>query len=114
MEIVKKGWGYEKIICNSEFCGKLLHFNKGKRLSFHRHFVKEEYFYLHEGKLLLKYGYDDDIEKTQELILMPGDSFHVPPGLCHQLIALEESNLFEFSTHHEDSDSKKIIVGDQL
>jgi len=113
MEIVNKGWGYEKIIANSPlYCGKLLHFYKGKRLSFHYHCLKTETFYLAVGQILLKYSEGDKLEEAKELILYPGDSFDVPIGLRHQMIAIEESDLFEFSTQHFDSDSIRIIKGD--
>jgi quercetin dioxygenase-like cupin family protein len=74
--------------------------------------LKDEVFYLHSGKILLKYSLRDNIEEAEELILNPGDSFHVLIGLRHQMLALEESELFEFSTEHFDSDSYRIIRGD--
>jgi quercetin dioxygenase-like cupin family protein len=47
-----------------------------------------------------------------EKILLPGDSFHVYRGLRHQMIALQDTELFEFSTEHFDEDSYRIIKGD--
>ena len=53
IKIVPKGWGYEKWIVNTEeYCGKLLHFIKGKRCSWHYHILKDETFYVQEGKLM--------------------------------------------------------------
>ena len=47
IKIVPKGWGYEKWIVNTdEYCGKLLHFIKGKKCSWHYHKLKDETFYL--------------------------------------------------------------------
>ena len=110
---VHKGWGHEKWIVNKpEYCGKLLFFEAGKQCSWHYHKIKDEVFYLQSGKLLVRYGPDRDINKAQELILNPGESFHVPVGLNHQMEALEESELFEFSTQHFDEDSYRIIKGD--
>ena len=110
---VDKGWGHEKWIVNKEeYCGKLLFFNEGKRCSWHFHKLKDEVFYLQSGKLLVKYSDQDDIEKSEELILNPGENFHVYRGLRHQMIALEDSELFEFSTQHFDSDSPRIMKGD--
>lgn len=110
---VDKGWGYEKWIVNKpEYCGKLLFFEKGKQCSWHYHEQKDEVFYLQSGKLLVKYSDHDDIEKAKELTLNPGENFYVYPGLRHQMHALEESELFEFSTQHFDSDSLRIIKGD--
>ena len=113
IETIPKGWGYEKVIVNnSDYCGKILFFNKGKKCSWHFHNVKAETFYLRFGKLILKYGMDDDIEKSQQIILNPGDKFDIPIGLRHQMIALEDSELFEFSTQHFEEDSIRVIKGD--
>jgi len=113
IKIVPKGWGYEKWICNSEeYCGKLLHIIKGKKCSWHYHILKDETFYLQEGKLLVRYSDENDIEDAKELILEKGDKFHVYRGLRHQMFALEDCNLFEFSTQHFDSDSNRILKGD--
>lgn len=112
IEIVIKGWGHEKIIWNKEYCGKLLFFNKDKRCSFHKHLVKDEVFFLQSGRIHLRYGWSDNYEETEEVILEVGDSFHIPVGMRHQMTALETSELFEFSTHSEDSDSVRVIKGD--
>ena len=110
---VTKGWGYEKWIVNKpDYCGKLLFFEKGKKCSYHYHKLKDETFYLQSGKILLRYGDHDVLAASVELILNPGDKFYVYPGLRHQMIALEDSELFEFSTEHFDEDSYRIIKGD--
>ena len=113
MVYVQKGWGHEKWIVNkAEHCGKLLYFNKNKRCSWHFHKLKDEVFFLQSGKLMVKFSEKDDLENAQELILKPGDNFYVYPGLRHQMIALEDSELFEFSTQHFDEDSYRIVKGD--
>ena len=110
---VQKGWGYEKWIVNNEkYCGKILHFDKDKKLSWHYHKIKDETFYLQFGKILLRVGWNDDISNAKEVILEPGDGFHIPTGLRHQMQALEDSDLLEFSTQHFDEDSIRIIKGD--
>jgi len=110
---VDKGWGYEKWIVNKEeYCGKLLFFDKGKRCSWHFHKIKDEVFYLQSGLMTVYFGTDDDLNLSQTLTLHPGDNFHVPPGLRHQMVAIEDSELFEFSTEHFDEDSYRIIKGD--
>ena len=43
--------------------------------------------------------------------LFEGESFHIPTGLIHQIIGLEYTELFEFSTEHFDSDSYRILAG---
>jgi len=113
MKFVKKGWGYELWIVNKpEYCGKLLYFEKDKRCSWHFHKIKDEVFYLQSGKMIVKFSDNDDIENSEELLLTPGQNFYVYPGLKHQMIALEDSELFEFSTEHFDEDSYRIQKGD--
>ena len=113
IKFVKKGWGYEKWIVNKpEYCGKLLFFKEGKRCSWHYHKLKDEVFYLQSGLLMLYYSDHDDITNAKQVLLKPGDSFHIYVGLRHQMVAFEDSELFEFSTQHFDSDSFRIIKGD--
>ena len=113
MKFVQKGWGYEKWIVNKkEYCGKLLYFDKGKRCSWHHHEIKDEVFYLQSGKMIVKFSEKDDIMDAEEILLEPGQNFYVYPGLRHQMIALEASELFEFSTEHFDEDSYRVIKGD--
>ena len=113
MKIVEKGWGHEKWIVNKEeYCGKLLFLREGKRCSWHYHVLKDEVFYVQSGKILIKFSEDDDIEGASELILNQGENFHVHRGLRHQMIALEDTELFEFSTQHFDSDSHRVMRGD--
>ena len=113
IKIVPKGWGYEKWIVNTdEYCGKLLHFIKGKKCSWHYHKLKDETFYLQEGKLLVRYSDKENLDEANEVILERGDKFHVYRGLRHQMFAMEDTDMFEFSTQHFDSDSHRIIKGD--
>jgi len=45
-------------------------------------------------------------------ILEPGDVFYVPPGLRHAMYGLLDTEMFEFSTYHEDEDSYRVLKGD--
>tara|TARA_Y100000593_G_C4239080_1_gene301148 strand:- start:92 stop:451 length:360 start_codon:yes stop_codon:yes gene_type:complete len=113
IKFVSKGWGFEKWIVNcEEYCGKLLYFVKGKKCSWHYHKLKDEVFYVQSGKILVKYSDYENITTADEVILTPGDNFHVYRGLKHQMIALEDTELFEFSTQHFDEDSHRIERGD--
>jgi quercetin dioxygenase-like cupin family protein len=49
-----------------------------------------------------------DIKK---IILHGGDNFHIPLERVHQMIALEDSELIEFSTHDSPEDSFRVIKG---
>jgi len=113
IEHIPKGWGYEKWIVNKkEYCGKLLFIKKGKKCSWHYHILKDETFYLHSGKIMLYYSDNDDFLQAKSLILNPGDKFHIYRKLRHQMLALEDSDLYEFSTEHFDEDSYRVIKGD--
>jgi len=111
---VSKGWGYEKWIVNKkEYCGKLLFFFKGKKCSWHFHKVKDETFYIQSGRIKL-YWHDhkDDLSSAHVRVLEKGDTWHVPVGQRHRMEALEDTELFEFSTEHFDEDSYRIEKGD--
>jgi mannose-6-phosphate isomerase-like protein (cupin superfamily) len=109
---VDKGWGHELWIVNKDYCGKLLHFEAGKKCSWHFHRLKDEVFFLHSGRLRVRFGHGDDLSAASSVLLLPGMAFAVPPGLRHQMEAEESSDLFEFSTHHDEADSIRIVKGD--
>lgn len=112
-KIYKKGWGYEKWIINFDlYCGKILFFNSGKKCSWHYHENKTETFYLQSGKLIVYTSPYDNLESAVETYLLPGESMHIRPKIRHQMVALEDSELFEFSTEHFEDDSIRIIKGD--
>ena len=113
VEIHLKGWGHEIWIMNFEkYCGKILVFNSGKKCSWHYHKEKEETFYVAKGSFKILYGPGDDLRQAESLILSPGEAFHVMPTLRHQMIALEDSELFEISSTHNESDSYRVEKGD--
>ena len=49
---------------------------------------------------------------VREFDLFEGECMDVAPVLVHQMEALEDSELFEFSTEHFESDSYRVIKGD--
>jgi len=127
MVFVPKGWGWERWIVNNEkYCGKLLYLAKNRRCSLHYHKLKDETFYLQSGKI--KLYFTDDLQKLEKffkqhvlaqidefldsIILNPGDNFYILPGRVHQMVALRDSELFEFSTQHFEDDSYRIVKGD--
>jgi quercetin dioxygenase-like cupin family protein len=113
INFVPKGWGFEKWIVNTEeYCGKLLYFVKGKKCSWHYHKLKDETFYIQSGKILLKYSDGDEMAYADEIVLNRGDKFHIYRGLRHQMFALEDTELFEFSTQHFEEDSYRLLKGD--
>ncbi len=105
---INKIWGKELIIVNNEsYCGKLLCFKRGSKLSNHFHLVKDETFYVLQGQLVMYYFNLIDASKLKKTLNV-GDVVDIPKGTPHKLEALEDSIIVEFSTHHEDSDSYRI------
>ena len=111
---VPKGWGEELIIENNEmYCGKLLIFKKGCRFSMHYHLIKDETWYVQEGKF--KYRWiDTETAELHEVELKEGDVVRQRVGQPHQLIALTNGTVFEVSTQHFDSDSYRVVRGDVI
>ncbi len=113
VRIVPKGWGREVWITNGElYCGKILEILKGKRCSLHYHKLKTESFYLRSGRLRVRVKETPESEVTEEFELEAGECMDVPAGLVHQMEALEDAELYEFSTQHFDSDSHRLVRGD--
>ena len=109
---VEKGWGHEIIFANNEkYCGKVLHFKKGARFSMHFHIVKQETWYVSSGKFIFK-KIDTRTADIQQVELLPGSCVTNNIGEPHQLICIEEGDIFEVSTEHFDSDSYRVMKGD--
>jgi len=111
-EIVKKGWGKEIIFVNNdEYCGKILSFEKGKKFSMHYHLKKKETWYVSKGRFILIWV-ETENGVTHVEYLNVGDVITNERGEPHQLIALEDSDVFEVSTKHYDEDSFRMWKGD--
>ena len=109
VRVVPKAWGREVWIVNGElYCGKILEIQKGKRCSLHFHKLKTESFYLRAGRLKVRVQESPASGMIEEFELMVGECMDIPPGLVHQMEALEDAELYEFSTQHFDSDSHRI------
>ena len=106
-KIVKKVWGHEEIIANRNYCGKKLILNKGFRCSMHYHKNKDETFYILAGKVLME-------TDNKKQIMLPGHSILITPNTKHRFTGLEPSEIIEFSTHHDDSDSYRDEVSGKI
>jgi mannose-6-phosphate isomerase-like protein (cupin superfamily) len=113
VKVVPKGWGREVWLVNNElYCGKILEILKGKRCSLHFHKLKTESFYLRAGRLRVYVRDSPTADGVEDFELSAGECMDIPRGLVHQMLALEDSELFEFSTQHFDSDSYRLAAGD--
>ena len=109
---VKKGWGSELIFAtNDKYCGKLLKFNTGAKFSMHFHSEKDETWYVLSGQFIVRL-IDTKTADVQEQELSPGDVWHNPPLLPHQIICLEEGTLIEVSTPDSVEDNYRVGKGD--
>ena len=108
---IPKGWGNELIIENNEmYCGKLLRFKGGCKFSMHYHMNKDECWYVEDGEFIYRW-IDTEIAEMNEVELKVGDVVRQRPGQPHQLEAIIDGTIFEVSTHHEDSDSYRVMKG---
>jgi mannose-6-phosphate isomerase-like protein (cupin superfamily) len=109
---VPKGWGEEIIIENNEkYCGKILIFKQGCKFSMHYHMNKDETWWVEYGEFLYRW-IDTETAEMNETKLREGDIVRQRPGQPHQLEAISNGRIFEVSTHHEDSDSYRVLPGD--
>ena len=107
MKFVPKKWGYELWIVNNEkYCGKILFVKAGQSFSMHMHKIKDEVLYCSEGECEFRYSLTGE-PALRCLLLNKGKAFHVTPGLWHQLTAITDTTIIEFSTQHFDEDSYK-------
>ncbi len=104
-KVVEKPWGREDWIVNKEYCGKLITIKKSHQTSFHYHKKKNETFYVLDGKVLIS------LNNGLEKLLQQGDILDIPEGTLHRLNAIEDSRILEVSTHHEESDSYRVLDG---
>ena len=93
---VDKPWGYELIWARTDrYVGKILHVRAGHVLSLQYHNRKDETMHVFHGELILRSG---PAEALVERRFRQGESVHIPPGLVHQIEAVEDSDVLEAST----------------
>jgi mannose-6-phosphate isomerase-like protein (cupin superfamily) len=109
---VEKGWGHELIFAtNDKYCGKLLNFNKGAKISMHYHAQKDESWYVLSGKFILK-KINTDTAVEYQIELQTGDSTRIQPLEPHQLVCIEAGTIIEVSTPDSVEDNYRIAPGD--
>jgi quercetin dioxygenase-like cupin family protein len=109
---VNKGWGHELIwATNDKYCGKLMKFNKGAKFSMHFHAEKDETWYVLDGVFEVRTIDTKDASQSSKR-LEPGDTWHNPPLLPHQLFCIEEGTIIEVSTADSVEDNYRVAPGD--
>ncbi len=73
------------------------------------HLLKDEKYFIQSGKL--KLGMRVGRAKNVSIILEVGDVYHIPPGLMHMRIAIEDTTIIEWSNKDDDTDSNIVEDG---
>jgi mannose-6-phosphate isomerase len=95
---VDKPWGYELIFAVTDrYAGKLLHVKAGESLSLQFHNVKDEAWYVLEGRAEVELGEPGQSVLASEVV-GAGASFRFPPGTVHRVKAVEDTTILEVST----------------
>ena len=97
IRVIDKPWGHEEIWAETEYyIGKFLYITDGHKLSRQYHQVKDETIVVLEGLLTLEIGE----EGTEIVILPPGASYRIHPGVIHRFCADNKTDvrLAEVST----------------
>ena len=99
-DLGKRPWGKEEllVLIPGKFMLKKLTISAGSKGGLQYHRLKEECGYLLSGRLIIRHENENGV--LTERIIMPGDSFHFPPGVVHQEEALEDCVIIEGSTPH--------------
>ncbi len=94
---VEKPWGYELIWAKTkDYVGKVLHINKGHKLSLQYHREKEETVIVAKGKMCLVF--ENEQGTLEEILLNEGEAHHIPVGRKHRMVAVEDCDVYEVST----------------
>ncbi|HEY7694368.1 MAG TPA: cupin domain-containing protein [Gaiellaceae bacterium] len=100
--VVEKPWGSELIWAESEhYAGKILFVRAGESLSLQYHDVKDESWYVLEGRATLELGRAGR-EALDGVEIAGGQAFRFRPGTVHRVTAIEDTRILEVSTAHLD------------
>ena len=95
-EKIDKPWGYELIWARTDrYVGKVLHIVAGTKLSLQYHRKKEETIRIDSGVMDLVTEVDG---QRRTVTMRPGDTYHIPPGTIHRMVAVEDCDVIEVST----------------
>lgn len=108
-DIREKYWGRIETILATDVAGKRILVRKGGQSSLEFHVEKRETYYIHSG--LLKIGLRIGRAENHSIVLGPGDSYDVNPGVMHMRMALEDTVIIEASTKDSDADSYLVEDG---
>ena len=97
-QTVEKPWGWELIwALTDDYAGKILFVKAGESLSLQFHNVKDESWYVLEGRAKLQLGEAGE-GLLEEAVIAAGSAFRFRPGTVHRVTALEDARILEVST----------------
>lgn len=98
---IDKPWGYELhwVPEGVPYMGKVLHINEGKRLSLQIHDIKQESWFLLNGRG--KVMWDNNNGELIETELEKGKGYTCAVGQRHRLIGITDCDILEVSTPEE-------------
>jgi mannose-6-phosphate isomerase len=99
---VDKPWGSELIWAETDdYAGKILFVKAGESLSLQYHEVKDESWYVLEGRARLELGLvgEDALDAVE---IAGGQAFRFRPGTIHRVTGIEDTRILEVSTAHLD------------
>ena len=95
---IEKPWGWEIhwVPDDKPYIGKVLHVNKGARLSLQVHDEKQESWFLMSGEAMVIWeNPEGDLIET---ILVPGQGYTTEVGQKHRLAGITDCDIIEVST----------------
>jgi len=99
---VEKPWGSELIWADSEhYAGKILFVKAGESLSLQYHEVKDESWYVLEGRARLELG-TAGTGTLEEREITAGHAYRFRPRTVHRVTGIEDTRILEVSTAHLD------------
>lgn len=114
VRVVDKGWGREIIFADTPaYAGKILEFDRrDARFSLHFHAVKDETWYVLDGRFEVRMKMTEDASEYVTT-LVPGTVWHNAPHQPHQLRCLtDRGRIVEVSTYDDPTDNHRIEPGD--
>lgn len=95
---VEKPWGYELHFTPDvlPYMGKILHINAGKRISLQVHDIKQESWFLSNGRA--KIIWEDATGNLIEMEMQSGFGYTCQIGRKHRLAGITDCDIFEVST----------------
>lgn len=106
---IEKIWGTEIVLTNNhKYCSKLMVLKEGFQCSLHKHFTKDETFFVLQGKVLIESSTNPNMLVVASF--GEGQNKHIAPNTYHRFSALlPDTILLEVSTSHSDEDVSRFL-----